>query len=191
MKESTYTWQVKFTNRYLFKMLYVGLIVIYAVYFCVSALSETDNSQREESAVVLLVFSPILLSLGLIPLIWINKKKIPQKIELNLAESKLELTLRRTSNSHSNKLEYSLSALAFEQRVYSSFSVLILYRKKLATRGHFNYFKDISIVCPAVGLSWQQEDLADIVSRLRESGVTEHHTSNEWTFYQYIMGDDE
>lgn len=161
--------EVKSTGKaFLLLFSYFILLIIYMV--IINRLTAREGGDfYEHFLVFLLMFLPLSIAAMYLPLVWINKKKIPRSVEIDKANNFIEICFFKKT-----PLKYELNDIAYHKINNDFVYILILYKKVIATRGHTIHKQFMSIAGTNVPIAWKEKDLIELTAFLDEAGV-EHH----------------
>lgn len=124
-----------------------------------------------------------LLVLIIYPTVKILKKKIPHCVTINTSEGEMSLIYKNdTEVFDKDHYEYKIHDHIF-------YTVLMIYRRNVATRGHYLYYDIRSIVALPFGTSWKRKDFYEMQRTLKAIGFEEYESGNCKGFIASIMED--
>jgi len=125
--------------------------------------------------------SPLILPALLLPSIWILKKKVPLEITIEPDFLMLRYSQKRIK-------KFSKTKIAFSVHHHKFHSVIILYSKIRATRGHLLYNSMSDILATEIPLSWNPETFKKIESDLLEAGYEQRQVEDNKMFVIRMIG---
>ena len=174
-------WKINSKARWQFVTIYFLVVAFGFLIFTTKVTSQPGGNFEENlfgSILFLFLISIVLFTA--IPF-WILRKKTPNEIVIDKQQKKIEIRFNKKI-SQTN----SLSDLGFSFIDDRFYSVLIIYKKYQAKRGHFVFKKSVSVVGLPVSLSWTKNKLLSIKDALIELDVEETKSKKGGGFFGYI-----
>jgi hypothetical protein len=180
----TNIWKVKYSGK--LDILLVSNFVIIVVYF----LFVLRGAEGEgEDYTLSLIFGIVLfflfwISAISVPFTLLRSKVFPKTLEIDKESNLITITYFK---------KISPTQLKFEDASYQIiendyFTILVLYKKQIATRGHTLNLELFSLVSSYATTSWKKKQVYEIVNEFKKLNLQKYVPEKHKPFIDYLLG---
>ncbi len=171
------TWKIKNTgkiqNLLIMILFSIGIYILFVIY---ATIKEGGNFWENAIGSFLILFIFIIVWIFTIPKL-ILRKRIPLRIEIN---SEIEELILSFPKSKSQNLKKDKFAYSYHKK--DLYSVLVIYKKIKASRGHILYHEYLSIVGHTLGVGWKNKNLQEITKFLKRNEFEHYEKGKDKSF---------
>lgn len=177
------TWKVKYSGKldlYIFS--FTSVLLGYICFIIKKGyISEGDLIEALLSTLVFLF--PIVIGIIWVVSSMLRKKLVPKVINVDSDSKCINITYFKTTEPQ----QIDLNELSFNKIEYGHITILVLYKKGVATLGHTLHFELFSMVALPITISWKKKQVYEIVNKLKYLNVEEHIPLKQKSIIDYIL----
>jgi hypothetical protein len=175
-------WTVKHSGKLdILIFSFVTILLTYAFYIY-KIYGSKDEDLFLSFIVLPLILLPVTIAVIWTPFSMLRRKRRVKSLIIEEESKNIGFTF--FNNRMTYKLEFDKIAFQKIERKY--FTILVVYEKKVATRGHVLYFQLLSLFALVISTSWKKNQILEIAERLKGLNVEEHEPKKPLTIIDYI-----
>ena len=180
-----FKWSVKYNGK--LDLVIFCIVAAFAMWALFASQSiKAGNNDKLDT----ILWGPLLMFPITAALIWVvvsmaRKKKVPRTMEIDPEKRIMDFTFFNEKKHTPFGLE--LDEVAYDRIEQSFFTILVMYHKTTATRGHTLYLPMFSIVSFSFSTSWNNRKTYAIINALKELEVESHQPLKRKSIVDYIL----
>jgi hypothetical protein len=180
-------WKVTYNPKIYFLFIhyvFVFIVLLFLIFYT-NLYNDINSLDSFISTIISSIFIFIIPILVLIiyPTVKIIKKKIPHCVTINTSKGEISFIYKNATEVF-DKDHYE-----FKIHDHLNYTVFMIYRRSVATRGHYLYYDTRSIVSLPFGTSWRRKDFYEMQRTLKAIGFEEYESGKCKGFIASIMED--
>jgi hypothetical protein len=178
-------WIIKYNAKLIYISVYFIVVFVFTYFKLLKG--EIGNSNDAELNLTIgtfigffFLFLPFTVPFLIVIPYWILKKKIPKKITLNSESLNIYYKIKSQQDFELDKLGYSINP-------NDNYSVITLYKKIKAKRGHYIFKKSTTILGLSYSLGWKKEQLDEIARELERVNIPHIELKRKGSLFEHLI----